>query len=213
MGQMVMSITRHQRRTQAERRDAARGAMIETAIQLLADGGYGSMTLADLGERSGYSRSLATHYFGSKPKLLAAIVDHVLGESPPTVVDHDLRGLERIEAGIAALFDGLTINPSWARAYIVIAHEAATSTPELRPAIHQQNTVFRGRIDSAIREGIDRGTIHPDLDPASASIAVMAMLRGITWEWFTDATLDLTICKQAILTQARVLLTAAPGGA
>ncbi len=208
---MVTSITQRSRRTQAQRRDAARIAILETAIHLLADGGYGNMTLADLGERAGYSRSLATHYFGSKPKLLAAIIDHVLRESPPAALDDNVRGAERIEAEIIGLFDGLTANPSAARAYIVIAHEAATSLRELLPVIHQQNIAFRGRIESALSEGIELETIRAGLDPASVSIAVMAMIRGITWEWFTDTTLDLAACKQAILDQARVLCTATSG--
>ncbi|WP_322768945.1 TetR/AcrR family transcriptional regulator [Frankia sp. Cr1] len=207
----MTSITQRSRRTQAQRRDAARIAILETAIHLLADGGYGNMTLADLGERAGYSRSLATHYFGSKPKLLAAIIDHVLRESPPAALDDNVRGAERIEAEIIGLFDGLTANPSAARAYIVIAHEAATSLRELLPVIHQQNIAFRGRIESALSEGIELETIRAGLDPASVSIAVMAMIRGITWEWFTDTTLDLAACKQAILDQARVLCTATSG--
>ncbi len=208
---MVTSTTQRSRRTQAQRRDAARIAILETAIHLLADGGYGNMTLADLGERAGYSRSLATHYFGSKPKLLAAIIDHVLRESPPAALDDNVRGAERIEAEIIGLFDGLTANPSAARAYIVIAHEAATSVRELLPVIHQQNIAFRGRIESALSEGIELETIRAGLDPASVSIAVMAMIRGITWEWFTDTTLDLAACKQAIIDQARVLCTATSG--
>ncbi len=207
----MTSTTQRSRRTQAQRRDAARIAILETAIHLLADGGYGNMTLADLGERAGYSRSLATHYFGSKPKLLAAIIDHVLRESPPAALDDNVRGAERIEAEIIGLFDGLTANPSAARAYIVIAHEAATSLRELLPVIHQQNIAFRGRIESALSEGIELETIRAGLDPASVSIAVMAMIRGITWEWFTDITLDLAACKQAILDQARVLCTATSG--
>ncbi len=208
----MTSTTQRSRRTQAQRRDAARIAILETAIHLLADGGYGNMTLADLGERAGYSRSLATHYFGSKPKLLAAIINHVLRESPLAALDDNVRGVERIEAEIIGLFDGLTANPSAARAYIVIAHEAATSLRELLPVIHQQNITFRGRIESALSEGIELETIRAGLDPASVSIAVMAMIRGITWEWFTDTTLDLATCKQAILDQARVLCTATSGG-
>jgi AcrR family transcriptional regulator len=205
---MVTSSAQRPRRTQEQRRDTARTAILETGIQLLADGGYGRMTLADLGERAGYSRSLATHYFGSKPKLLAAIIEHIRTDSPPPTMGPEMRGLDRIEAELAGVFDGLARNPSRIRAYIVIAHEAATSVPELRQAIHEQNVAFRQRVETALREGIDLGTVPPDVDAISVSIAVTAMVRGIAWEWFTDTTLDLTTCKQAVLDQARALFSA-----
>ncbi|MET7842573.1 TetR/AcrR family transcriptional regulator [Streptomyces sp. NPDC005356] len=205
---MVTSITRTPRRTQAQRRGTARAAIVETAIRLLANGGYANMTLADLGERAGYSRSLATHYFGSKPKLLAAVVQHVLDHNPSARLDESLRGFARIEAEVAAVFDGLDESPHMARAYIVITFEAITSLPELRPVVHEQNVAFRRRIESALREGKALGTVRPDVDAASVSIAVMAMVRGIVWEWFTDSSLDLPACRRALLSQVAALCAA-----
>ncbi len=216
MATSTTRYTRHTagrtRRTQEERRDAARTAIIQTAIHLLADTGYGSMTLADLGERAGYSRSLATHYFGTKAKLLAEVLDHVLRESPTGRLDDSVSGLPRVEAEIGAVFEGLNDSPSSARAYMVIAHEAVTSLPELRPLIHEQNIGFRGRVESALREAATLGTVRPDLDAASVSIAVTAMIRGIVWEWFIDSTLDLVACKQAVLDQTAASCAAATGG-
>jgi AcrR family transcriptional regulator len=197
-------VERH-RRTQGERRDAARTAILETAVQLLAGGGYASMTLADLGQRAGYSRSLATHYFGSKSKLLAEVIDYVLTESPPRALADDAPGTERIEAEVEGFFANLRTHPWWLRAYIVIAHEAATSLPELQPAIHRQNVAFRGRIEAALREAIDLGSVDPELDVVSASLAIMAMVRGVAWEWFTDPSLDVDACERALLTQVRTL--------
>jgi len=201
----VKSRAERHRRTQSERRDAARTAILETAVQLLAGGGYASMTLADLGQRAGYSRSLATHYFGSKSKLLAEVIDYVLTESPPRTVADDAPGTARIEAEIEGFFANLRAHPWWPRAYIVIAHEAATSLPELQPAIHRQNVAFRGRIETALQEAIDLGSVDPAVDVVSASLAIMAMVRGVAWEWFTDPSLDLDACERALLTQARTL--------
>ena len=193
------------RRTQGERRDAAQTAILETAVQLLAGGGYASMTLADLGQRAGYSRSLATHYFGSKSKLLAEVIDYVLTESPPPAFVENAPGTARIEAEISGFFANLRKHPWWPRAYIVIAHEAATSLPELQPAIHRQNVAFRGRIEGALREAIGGGSVDPQLDVVSASLGIMAMVRGVAWEWFTDPALDLDACERALLTVARTL--------
>ncbi|MFI5953153.1 TetR/AcrR family transcriptional regulator [Cryptosporangium sp. NPDC051539] len=195
----MTSTTPAAKRTQAQRRDAARTAIVETAIRLLADGGYANMTLADLGERAGYSRSLAAHYFGSKPKLLAAVVDHVLRDNPLARLDESLSGLARVEAELSAVFEGLEKDPNPVRAYLVITFEAITTVPELRPVVHQQNVAFRGRIQSALRDGAMVGTVRRELDAGSVGIAITAMVRGIVWEWFTDSSLDLAVCRRALL--------------
>lgn len=44
--------------------------MLNAAAELVIDEGVRSLTLARVGERAGYSRGLATHYFGSKQALL-----------------------------------------------------------------------------------------------------------------------------------------------
>jgi AcrR family transcriptional regulator len=199
------------RRTQAERRDAARTAILETAIELLAAGGYASMTLADLGERAGYSRSLAAHYYGSKPELLRSIVEYVLVDSPPTRMSPDMTGLDRVEAEIQGLFYGLTNRPARARAYIVIAHEAATALAQLRPIIHAQNLALRHRVEAAIRQGMELGTVRTDVDPETVALAIAAAARGITWEWFTDPALDLDVSHKALIDNIRLLAQAPPG--
>jgi hypothetical protein len=70
-----------------------------------------------------------------------------------------------------------------------------------------RNVRFRNRVESALREGIDLGEIPSGFDTGAVSIAVMAMVRGVAWEWFTDPALDLSACTRAILAQARALCT------
>jgi BetI-type transcriptional repressor, C-terminal len=133
------------------------------------------------------------------------VIDSVLTASPPRAFADDAPGTERIEAEIEGFFANLRTHPWWLRAYIVIAHEAATSLPELQPAIHRQNVAFRGRIEAALREAMDLGSVDPELDVVSASLAIMAMVRGVAWEWFTDPSLDIDACERALLTEVRTL--------
>jgi AcrR family transcriptional regulator len=192
--------------TQTQRRDAARAAILDAAIQLLAEGGYARMTLADVGERAGYSRSLATHYFGSKPKLAEAIVERIRAESMNDSIHPGAFGVAGVDSDVRATFDRLTAQPSWARAYIIIAHEAATAIPEVRPAIHDQNVAMRQRIAAAIREAIERGEVSASLSAEQASFVIAAMIRGAVWEWFIDPSFDLPACRHAILSSIKSLV-------
>ena len=65
------------RRTQIERRTQAEARLLAAARDIVARKGWVGMTLAEVGEAAGYSRGLAAHHFGSKPKLLRALASHI----------------------------------------------------------------------------------------------------------------------------------------
>ncbi|MEU1994117.1 TetR/AcrR family transcriptional regulator [Nocardia gamkensis] len=206
----MKSTTESGRPTQSQRREAARAAILDAAIELLAEGGYAHMTLAEVGERAGYSRSLATHYYGSKPKLLAEIIDYVRTGARRESGRSGRRGLAVIEAEVADIFDGLAAHPSWVRAYVIIAHEAATALPEVLPAIHEQNIALRARIESALHEAIELGEAPGDLDVESTTFAIAAMVRGALWEFYTDRSFNSEACRQAVLQYIRGLARGGP---
>ena len=65
------------RRSQGERRADAEARLLAAAKLLLARKGWVGMTLADVGDAAGYSRSLAAHHFGNKAGLLRALTQHI----------------------------------------------------------------------------------------------------------------------------------------
>src|SRR4051794_2746875 len=71
------SSTTTARRTQAERRGEAEGALLEAAARLFARRGIDQTSLADIGAEAGYSRGLVNHHFGSK----AALVERLTAEA------------------------------------------------------------------------------------------------------------------------------------
>ena len=65
------------RRTQEQRREASEQRMLEAALALVAEKGTFRVTLAEIGERAGYSRGLPAARFGNKAKLLAALAAYI----------------------------------------------------------------------------------------------------------------------------------------
>jgi AcrR family transcriptional regulator len=63
--------------TQAERTARAADSMMEAAIELLNTVGIQGTTLVAIGEKSGYSRGLVTHHFGSKAGLFRAVLKRI----------------------------------------------------------------------------------------------------------------------------------------
>src|SRR4029077_14951683 len=71
------ATARRARRTQADRREVAERALLDAAISLIAKRGVKGMTLADVGEGTGYSKGIAPHYFRTKERLLVATTQYV----------------------------------------------------------------------------------------------------------------------------------------
>jgi len=61
------------RLTQAERTEISDLAMLEAATDIILDVGTQNMTLKDVGEKAGFSRSLASLRFGSKEGLFTGL--------------------------------------------------------------------------------------------------------------------------------------------
>ena len=75
------------RRTQAERTDATREALIRSAIKLLNSHGYAGATLALIAEDAGVSRGSILHQFGTRADLMAAVVRSAYDEEMSLFTD------------------------------------------------------------------------------------------------------------------------------
>src|SRR6478735_10115427 len=81
-----------ERRTQEERRSEAERKLVSAAAELVAEIGPSRVTLANVGERAGYSRGLATHHFGSKGALMQRLVQAVTQQFREAMFDRGESG-------------------------------------------------------------------------------------------------------------------------
>src|SRR5258708_24310069 len=65
------------RRTQKERRDATRGALIDAALECLIEHGYAGTTTGRVCDRAGVSRGAYLHHFRTRAALVAAALDEL----------------------------------------------------------------------------------------------------------------------------------------
>lgn len=71
------SARKRERRTQAERRETTRTALLDAAIECLVEEGYASTTTRRIAERAGVSPGALQHHFSSKGELLGETVGHI----------------------------------------------------------------------------------------------------------------------------------------
>jgi AcrR family transcriptional regulator len=156
-------------RTQQQRRDETRRALLDAAVESLIDVGFARTTTLEVQRRADVSRGALLHHFPSKAELLVAAVDHLAemrakelkvlsSQLPPS----DRR--ERTDAVIDLLWQ------CFSGTFFQVAMElrtAARTDPELRPVLVVAEKSLRERIFNQARTLFGKEVAeHPGLERA-----------------------------------------------
>jgi AcrR family transcriptional regulator len=99
-----------ERKTQAQRREATREALIAAARKLFTARGYEDVGTEEIVRAAGVTRGALYHHFGDKASLLEAVYHRIEAESTERVarivLDSDLHSpLEAMKAGVEAFLE------------------------------------------------------------------------------------------------------------
>ncbi|TQM01937.1 TetR/AcrR family transcriptional regulator [Pseudonocardia kunmingensis] len=176
--------------TQPERTEASRRALIDATIALLAREGYRAASVARIQEESGLSRGLVNYHFGSKLKLMEAVVERIrTAYKDQTVGEHGretMTGLEQVLEMFGSYLNRMVVRPEGSRVMLVLATESVSDAPEVRSAVQEAYTGLRETMIEMLRAGIADGTVRADLDPVGHAAVLAAVLRGTALQYFVD---------------------------
>jgi AcrR family transcriptional regulator len=105
-----MNVNPKKRRTQSERTEATRNALIAAGRRLFTEKGYDGVSAEEIVREAGVTRGALYHHFGSKAELLEAVYERLEAESTERVARIVLGSvlespLEAMKAGIEAFLD------------------------------------------------------------------------------------------------------------
>ncbi|MDF2824834.1 MAG: TetR family transcriptional regulator [Mycobacterium sp.] len=163
------------RRTQEERRTEARRRVLEAATELVAQHGSRSVSLAAVGDRAGYSRGIVNHHFGSKTRLVAAVLEHSQNFATP---DDAATGLGRLTELIRTYLGVIRDRSPRPEAFLQLWAESMGAEPTLKPLFTERDSWFQDLLSGHIRDGIADGSVRPDADPDTTALTVVGLLRG-----------------------------------
>lgn len=163
------------RRTQEQRRAETERRVLDAAMALIARSGSRAVTLAEVGEAAGYSRGIVYHHFGSRERLLEAVVDEAQRFDVPAYQGDGLDHLVRI---IEAYLRNVVRRTPSARAFLQLWGEAIAADPVLAPLFARRDADFRQLLANVVRQGVADGSIRPDANPAAAAVLIVALVRG-----------------------------------
>jgi AcrR family transcriptional regulator len=196
-----MSDVAGARRTQEERRSEAERKLITAAAELVGEIGPSRVTLANVGERAGYSRGLATHHFGSKGALMQRLVEAVTHQFREALIDQQgsADALDELRTLIGIYFDVMSDLQPINRARLVLWAEAVTTpSQDIRPAMVSADREFREEIERRLRLAVSGGQIAASVNAHGLATVIIAMLRGVALQSLIDDDVDLAAARAEI---------------
>jgi AcrR family transcriptional regulator len=174
---------------QRERSQRSTRALLDAAGEVIAEVGYENMTLAAVGERAGYSRGLVTSRFGSKQKLLAALVERMTAGWTHRNVLPRTTGRSGLEA-VVTLLDAIRAqaheDPRALRVLYALMFEALGPNGDLRAHFVEFHRTMRADIAKLVRRGVRDGSIRAGTDPVAEAVCIAGGLRGVAYQWALD---------------------------
>jgi AcrR family transcriptional regulator len=178
------------RRTQQQRVEESTTRLIQAAAELIAHGGYEAASAAEIGRRAGYSRSMVRARFGSKERLIDAVVTSAY-EGPLTVeLPETATGLERVLARLDTMATLIEESPELIRTVFAIEFQTAGSSSDMSTKVADWVTRLRTDTLAAVLAGQADGSIRLDLDPEPTAHAIVVEGIGSAFLWTVDPTED-----------------------
>jgi AcrR family transcriptional regulator len=185
-------------RTQEQRRIDAERRLVRAAAELVGEVGPTRVTLANVGQRAGYSRGLATHHFGSKGALMQRLVEVVTSQFRDAISQHSQSDspLDQLRQLVDFYFQVVSDLQPVNRARLVLwADAVAGPSEDVRDQMVSADREFREEIEKRIQLAVSAGDVPDDVDPVGLATVIVAMLRGVALQHLLDEQVDLVAAR------------------
>jgi len=168
------------RRTQDERREATRDALLGAAVSLLAERGIAAATLADVAERAGVSKGALTHHFDAKDALLDAVLERVgasLAGALTAVWDPTTPPFPRLRKALAGATSLADDRPTELRVFAALAAEG-TRDARLGVAARRHLDALEATFAQGLTFTLDELGVRSRVAPESVARTLVAAALG-----------------------------------
>lgn len=198
------------RKTQSERRNQSEAALLKAAVDVIATSGVGGVTFEALGKTGGFSRGLASVRFGSKARLIEAVLRHLHERQETLAREQELDGLP----GLDAVMRYVEVNMrdmarrNEARAYFMLLSSSVAEASDMRSTFAATHAEVEEKLHRWVAKGQAEGTIRPELDPQAAALMIGCLMFGLSMQLLVDPLVDFDSVREASLTMLRTSLAA-----
>jgi AcrR family transcriptional regulator len=162
--------------TGRRRNEAARRAILDAALRLLADADGAPVTVETIARKAGVGKQTLYRWWPSKGAVLLDALTDRAGQDVPAPDTGSLR--DDLRAVVAATFEGASAPPT-APALRTLAREAARD-PHLADLMRE----FTGARRAALREVLERGRERGELPEGRDLDLMVDQVYGVFWYRF-----------------------------
>ncbi|MGW3007569.1 TetR/AcrR family transcriptional regulator [Streptomyces sp. NPDC001219] len=159
-----------------------RAAILEAAMELIAERGYRRTSLAAVAERAGLTQQGLLHHFPSKELLLAGVLE--------TRDRWDLASAAAAAGArhtdtLAQLVDYNATRPGLVRTYTVLSADSVTEEHPARPFFESRFRAVRAAMATVLRTECGED-LPGGLTPERAAPLMVAAMDGLQLQWLLD---------------------------
>ena len=187
------------RRTQSERRRSSELGLLAAAVDVIAERGVSAVTFDAVGSVSGLSRGLATQRFGSKARMIEALIAHLHDRQAAIIErcdDPSLSGFAAVRTYIDHALSDYGLTPQ-GRAYFMLLSSAVGDASDLRQAFRDMHRSVEGRLVTWIGRGQVDGTIRVTVDSPAAALMIGCLILGVSMQLLVDPEMAIEPVKAA----------------
>ena len=175
---------------QEERRTDAINAILNAAQMIICERGLAGASLTNISKRSGYSRGLLIHYFGSGERLLEHLLEQIFKRGRSNFrrrigLKESDSGLERIVKVADGYVQGYAKVREREPSLLVLWGANLPSDLHLDSVLDSDET-FREWIRQEIDAGQADGSISEEIDAESYAPILLGMMKGISAQLLMD---------------------------
>ncbi|WP_367046577.1 TetR/AcrR family transcriptional regulator [Streptomyces sp. Je 1-332] len=184
---MEQHTPRHRPTGQYAAADSRRVAIIDAALALFAKAGYLNSSLAKIAEEAGTSATVITHHFGSKQRLLMAVLEareertiRTFGRLGPDSGGDDVRALFHEVLALAAY--NLT-QPGLIQLHTKLSAEAGDPSHPAHVYFTERYERVARSLATVLQRSVDAGQLRPGTDPEGVAREILAVSDGLQVQW------------------------------
>jgi AcrR family transcriptional regulator len=150
-----------------------RKGILDTSEYLFATQGFAATSIREIAERVGVNPAMVHYYFGSKKKLLQAVMEQVLEPMAGAVAEVEERGDLPVRDLTRLLFSMAADHPYLPQ---LITREVFLPGGELQSEFLEHFAPrLGGRLPGMLRREQREGRLAPDVDPQIMSLLVLSL--------------------------------------
>lgn len=167
------------------RGEARRREILDTAMTLFSQGGFNSVSLADIAAEVGITQAGILHYYPTKAALLLAVLQEREFRNQEAARTSEAAGEDPLTAYIGTLKDN-DGNPELVKLFVILAAEATAEGHPGHDWFRERNENLVARTTDNVRRVIDPAKLPEGVDAEVIARWLLALAHGLGAQWVFD---------------------------